>query len=105
MPEVREQEKEKLITLDEAAKYLNLTLREIKILVKKGQIPAYRLAGKHLRFKKSQLESFQPKIIKGEDVLEAATFTEKIKDFIYFHDFYIFSLILVILILLIIFRF
>ncbi len=105
MPAVQEQEKEKLITLEEAAKYLNLSSREVKILVRKGQIPAYRLAGKHLRFKKSQLEGFQPKIVKGEDALEAATFSEKVKDFIYFHDFYIFSLILVILILLIIFRF
>lgn len=101
------QNEEKLISLEEAAKYLNLSSRAVKLLVNRGQITAYRLAGKHLRFKKSQLLDWQHKFahIESAEPVSEPNLMEKIKDFFYFYDFYIFSLILIVLILYIIFRF
>jgi len=100
------QNEEDLISLEEAAKYLSLSTRRLKILVKRGHIPAYRLDKRHLRFKRSQLENWRDKFIQGKEELDREpSLLEKIKDFIYFHDFYFFSLILIILILYIIFRF
>lgn len=103
------QNKEKFITLEEAAKYLKISAKAVNDLVDKGRIPAYHLPGKHLRFKKSQLQpgSFQDKILPREEAEAGAkpTFPERVRDFIYFYDFYIISLIFIILILFIIFRF
>ncbi|HQP91846.1 MAG TPA: helix-turn-helix domain-containing protein [Candidatus Omnitrophota bacterium] len=86
----------KLLTIREAAGYLNLTEKEIIDLSNAGDIPAYKVGGVYLRFKKEQLDLVKHKIKPNQSLvtIEGNTF-EKTKDFIYHNDFYFLSLIII----------
>ncbi len=79
--------------------------RIIKEMVDAGELPAYKIGGAFLRFKKSQLvlvkTSLQGKGIKKEEVQYDTETTgerrEAIKDFLYFNDFYILSVIVIVI--------
>ena len=128
---------EKLLNIDEVARYLNLPEKAVRELVEKGDLPAYKIGGSLLRFKKEQVESYRRrrdsvfitekasylnKKRQGADIdrqrlwidrkntleLSKATsysFWERLEDFLYYNDFYILSLILLILIVLAVFGF
>lgn len=107
---------EKLLSLKAAAEYLGVSERRLKEFADHGIIPAYRIAGIYLRFRSSQLLKFKDKILKiqaqyseyketrgNPDSEYSYTLGDKIKDFWYFYDFYIISLVVIILILMLIF--
>jgi excisionase family DNA binding protein len=50
---------EKLLTISEAARYLHISEDEIKRLVDVGEIPAYRIGGSFLRFRKEHLDAIR----------------------------------------------
>lgn len=112
--------KEKLLTLKEVADFLQLSEGEVKDFVAQGKIPAYKLGGEFLRFKKDQIEALKDRIqilrwkstqevravIKGEDkAVTKYSAWERIRDFVYFNDFYIFAIILIAILLFIILRY
>lgn len=92
---------EKLLTLREAASFLGIPEKEMRHLVKKGDIPAYQIGGLYLRFKEEQILSLKSRFLKQGSIAsheekEHGFATEnflvsKIKDFFYFNDFYIIS--------------
>lgn len=95
---------EKLLNLDEVCEYLNISEKELRLLVEKGKIPAYRLGGTILRFKKEQIDEIKQQgvpqlteIEKSTEVSAAAGYSrgEKFKDFLYYYDFYILALIII----------
>ena len=94
---------EHLYSLKEAADYLGIGENRLKELVRKRVVPAYKIGGTHLRFRQDQLSIAHSTI--NEPAREAIYFAkeihqtgfEKVKDFFYFNDFYIISLILVII--------
>jgi len=119
----------KLFTLSELVDYLGIDADEITDFVDAGVIPAYKIAGELLRFQKEQIDAIRAEIdakIKNKkksfvkktpgiekvstkpkrlvSSLEGDTLLDKISDFFYFNDFYIFSGIFVILLLAVIFR-
>ncbi|MBU4376076.1 MAG: helix-turn-helix domain-containing protein [Candidatus Omnitrophica bacterium] len=119
---------EKLLNIKEVAEYLGLSEEKVKRLVSAGDIPAYKIAGLLLRFKKDQIDQYKRKIISGDTTQaipasfrierkagaarrafakeEAAvpySVMEKLEDFLYYNDFYILSLILLLLVLFAIF--
>jgi excisionase family DNA binding protein len=107
---------EKLLNINEVAEYLGLSPEGVRKLVNKGEIPAYQIGGVFLRFKKSQIEEVikkgfstcQPSLTSSEPFLaqdssEDYSFCEKLKDFLYFNDFYIISIIIILIILIVIF--
>ncbi len=118
----------KLLTLSELADYLNLDADKIIGFVDSGVIPAYKIAGELLRFQKDQIDAIRteidtkvknaslpfvetPKIKKSRTKLkglsgkqEEDTFFDKLSDFFYFNDFYIFSGVFIVLLLVIIFH-
>ena len=131
---------EKLLTVEEVSQYLNLSEEAIKELVEKGELPAYKIGGSFLRFKKLQVELYQrrrdsdflakkalsrDRNVRDSFVKERTegvlwfdrgrvsrsgkvisyTFWEKLEDFLYYNDFYILSVILLVLIVLAIFKF
>jgi excisionase family DNA binding protein len=53
---------EKLLTIQEVAKYLNLPEEEVKRLVDIGEIPAYKIGGTFLRFRKEQIDAMRQEI-------------------------------------------
>lgn len=95
-----------LLNIREAAVYLGVGERAIKEMVDSGQLPAYRIGGAFLRFKKSQLaitkasmankekkeEPRPPK--QKEDISERAG---TMRDFLYFNDFYILSVVVIVI--------
>ena len=50
---------EKLLTLDEAARRLSLPADDVELLIQEGELPAFRLGGRHLRIRLADLEALQ----------------------------------------------
>jgi excisionase family DNA binding protein len=97
--------KEKLLTIREAAQYLEVTERQIIDLSEKGVIPAYKVGGVYLRFKKEQLDEARKYIQpSAEDEVIEYSFRDKLRDFLYYNDFYIFSLLSISILIYLIFK-
>ena len=101
---------EKLLSTKEVSRYLGISEAELRELVDKGEIPAYRLGGTILRFRKDQIDEIKargiPKSAGFEEETQgsaALSRLERLRDFLYFNDFYIISAIIVIVLLVIIF--
>lgn len=102
---------ERLITIKEVSEILNISEDKIKEFTEKGQIPAYKIGGIYLRFKREEIEKlrnkFSPEGEKNETsdlkVKDSWTFSQKIKEFFYFYDFYILCFLIIILLLTLIF--
>ena len=113
---------EKLLSLKELSDYLNISEEEIRKFVDDNIIPAYRIGGSFLRFRKEQIDAIKDEICtrtphavpqyrvkvdfsKKEAIIESReTIVDKISDFFYFSDFYIISLVLIGAMLFVIFR-
>ena len=112
---------EKLLTLKEASELLDISEDEVSAFVEKGELPAYRIGGRFLRFRQEQIEAIRREIPRkafqkplkrdtSETEREKAYLAksqsplDKIADFFYFNDFYIVSAALITLILLFIFK-
>lgn len=101
---------EKLLNIREVCQYLGLSEQELRELVDRGEIPAYRLGGTILRFREDQIDRIKargiPKVTKTEENFlstAADSRLERLKDFLYFNDFYIISVIIIVILLIIIF--
>jgi len=97
---------EKLLTIRDVALYLNISEREVMDLAEQGRIPAYKIAGVYLRFRREQVELYKRSLDPAKVPVrnDIYTFRDKVSDFIYYNDFYILSAIIVLLMLLFIFR-
>jgi excisionase family DNA binding protein len=86
----------KLLTIREVANYLNITEKEVIELAESGVVPAYKVGGVYLRFKKEQLNHIKHKIKPNQSLVSIeGTVSERVRDFIYHNDFYILSLIII----------
>lgn len=87
---------EKLYTVREAAHFLEVTERDIIDLSEKGLIPAYKVGGVYLRFRKDHLLSIKGKV-KSSTQGELATYDlrDRLSDFFYYNDFYLFSFLVI----------
>ena len=99
---------EKLLNIRDAAILLGVSEKEIIELAESGQIPAYKIGGVYLRFRRQQIEDFRRTFkqrygTKGS-AASKGSLREKIEDFLYFNDFYILSALLILLITMIIFK-
>ena len=101
---------EKLLNTKEVSVYLGIPEEELRRLVDKGEIPAYRLGGTILRFRKDQIDEIKLQGIRKLIEVEEETQTsagvnrlQSLKDFLYFNDFYIISVIIIVILLAVIF--
>ena len=100
---------EHLLSAKEAADYLSISETKLRELVRKKIIPAYKIGGSYLRFRKDQLNIARSTIQEpAREALYQAksveqTGLEKTRDFLYFNDFYIISLVLAIVAVMVIF--
>jgi excisionase family DNA binding protein len=88
--------KEKLLTTREASHYLGITEGEVIDLSEKGIIPAYKVGGVYLRFKKEQLDLIKDKI--EPTIREASlrySILDRLSDFFYYNDFYLLSVLII----------
>ncbi|MBL7155537.1 MAG: helix-turn-helix domain-containing protein [Candidatus Omnitrophica bacterium] len=112
---------EKLLTIQEASSLLAITEEGVKELVEKGALPAYKIDGRFLRFRREQIEAIKnelsaktttrlPKRPKKEyskrsrETAYAESFSDRVSDFFYFNDFYLISGAIILVIMWIIFR-
>jgi len=99
---------EKLLNVKEVCQYLGISEEDLRKLVGAGEIPAYRLGGTILRFRKDQIDKVKsrgiPKVVKEEALSTVPdSRMEKLKDLLYFNDFYIISAIIIVILLIVIF--
>ncbi|MDD5504954.1 MAG: helix-turn-helix domain-containing protein [Candidatus Omnitrophica bacterium] len=108
---------DRLLTLQEAADYLNLTEEEVRELVSEGRIPAYQVGGMYLRFKEEHILALKAELLSdpaaggvsaAQDKFRKAGHQNKtasrLKDFLYFNDFYIIAIGLILLLLYVIIK-
>jgi len=112
---------EKLLTVKEAAAFLGIPRTKIRELVASGELPAYKIGGKFIRFRKEQVEAIRQEILTriGSAISRTApreeikplpeadyseSYRDRVLDFFYFNDFYLACAGVTILILFFIFR-
>lgn len=59
---------EKLLSIKEVAEHLKLSEEEVKRLVDIGEIPAYKIGGSFLRFRREQIEAIKNEVSSFEKV-------------------------------------
>ena len=92
------------ISVRETAQILGISEKKVMDLIEEHKLQAYRIADKFLRLKKVEVLSLRNTgHVSKEHVQLAYTGAERIKDFFYFNDFYLFSLLVVLSLLYVIF--
>jgi len=98
---------EKLLTVREVSILLSISEKEVMDLAQAGVIPAYKVGGVFLRFKKDQVHDYKksahPSLAKVS-IRKPTPLQERISDFFYFNDFYIIAGLLILVLLFIIFK-
>ena len=91
---------EKLLTVRDVSIQLGVSEKDVLDLAENGGIPAYKVGGVYLRFKKEQVDEYGKKhhdLRQKSAEKEASTPQDKLRDFFYFTDFYILAAALIIL--------
>lgn len=98
---------EKFLTVREVAQMIGGTEKDVLNLAEDGALPAYRIGGVYLRFKKAQVLEFK----KNHGSLSPAPVSAdkdsgflRLKDFLYLHDFYILAFGIIAMLLVMIFH-
>jgi len=94
----------RFLTSKEAADYLGITEDELNDLSKVHQITAYKIGGIYTRFKVDDLEICRRKGVTKSGKNYNSNRFENIRDFFYFNDFYIYSCVVIAVILYFIFK-
>lgn len=98
---------ERLLTIRDVSIILGISEKEVIDLAETGKIPAYKIGGVYLRFKRDQIEKLRRSSAHSFKLpRHRAKYPprERIRDFFYFNDFYILAALIIILMLVIIFR-
>ena len=97
--------KMRLITLREASEILNIPENEIIDLAKANKIPHYFIGGEFIRFRKDDLLRVKDNLYKALNIKpKHYNFRDRLRDFFYYNDFYIFSTAVIIFLCVFIFR-
>lgn len=95
---------DQFISVRETAQILGISEKKVMDLIDGGKLQAYRIADQFLRLKKTEVQSMRNTgDVISENVSFAYTFPERIKDFFYFNDFYILSILTIVALLYVIF--
>ena len=89
---------EKLLTVRDVSVILGVFEKDVLDLSEKGIIPAYKIGGLYLRFKKDQVEQYKKTHHRAHpesQVKETRVLQDRIQDFFYFNDFYILAALLI----------
>lgn len=98
---------EKLLTVRDVSVLLEVSEKDVLDLAEKGTLPAYKVGGAYLRFKKEQVNEYKKCRSNSHHKSpekEIAGPEDKIRDFFYFNDFYIFAAALIILLGFLVYR-
>jgi len=91
------------ISVRETAQLLGINEKKVMDLIETKDLHAYKIANQFLRLKKSEVLNLRNSgSVKDEANIIPYTSLERIKDFLYFNDFYILSTLLIIVLVYII---
>lgn len=92
--------KDKLFTTREASHVLGISEKDVIELAGKNHIPHFKVAGEFLRFKREDMLKIKSKIKRKYNLPEKKYhLLEGIREFIYFNDFYLVSMVITIFLL------
>ena len=93
-----------LLSREEVRHYLEVEEPDLEQLIGRGKLHAYKIGGEYLRFRKEEVLSVRQELQSGrKDQLTIPWFV-RLRDFWKFNNFYILSLILIVVLLLIVVR-
>ncbi len=96
---------EKLLTVRDVSSILGISEKDVLDLAENGVVPAYKVGGLYLRFKREQIEEAKSKgLIAVSSTGSRYTFSERFSDFFYYNDFYILAFLFILLMLVLIFQ-
>ncbi len=97
--------KEKLLTTREVSQFLNISEKDVIELTQQGKMPHFKLAGEFLRFKREGIVNLKKEIQKKFNIhKEVSPWTERIREYLYFNDFYIASACIILILSWVIFK-
>lgn len=92
------------ITVRETAQILGTSEKKVMDLIEVKKLQAYRIADQFLRLKRAEVMAIRTSgEVASENVQHEYTTLERIKDFIYFNDFYIVATTVIIALIYVIF--
>lgn len=98
---------ERFLTVRDVSLLLGVSEKEVMELAESGAIPAYKVGGVYLRFKREQVLEYKkhskavsPKL----EPLKEYSLGDRLSDFFYFNDFYILAGLIVAILLFFIFQ-
>ena len=85
---------------------MSLSEKAVVDLAESGELPAYKVGGVFLRFKKEQVYEYRKKtsLHHKDKSQKVRSFIDRFKDFTYFNDFYFLALLLIAILLFIILK-
>jgi len=93
------------ISVREAAQILGISEKKIMDMVQDKKLQAYRIADQFLRLKKEEVLGLRNTgTIANENIQYPYTRSERLKDFFYYNDFYMFSAFVIVILLLMVLR-
>ncbi|MDD5128353.1 MAG: helix-turn-helix domain-containing protein [Candidatus Omnitrophica bacterium] len=98
---------EKLLTVRDVSVILGVFEKDVLDLAEKGIIPAYKIGGLYLRFKKEQVEQYKKAHLNEHpecQIKEEKALQDSLYDFLYFNDFYILAAFLIALLGFLVYR-
>jgi excisionase family DNA binding protein len=85
---------EKLISAKEAAGILGITESEVRRLSEKGQLPAYLIGEKFMRFRQAEVLGIKERAEVRSAAADRRPLGERLRDFISFYDYYVVSFLI-----------
>ena len=92
--------KEKLFTTREVSHTLGISEKDVIALANRNLVPHFKVAGEFLRFKREDILRIKPAIKKKYNIPEKKDRSlERVREFLYFNDFYLVSAMIIIILL------
>lgn len=89
--------REKLLTTREVSNYLGIPEKDIINLSNANLLPHFKLGGEFLRFRRDDILKVKPAIKKRYNLPEQKSHrVERMREFLYFNDFYLVSAIIIV---------
>lgn len=88
---------EKLLTLEEAARRLGIPADDVEAMVKSGRLSAFRLGGSLLRLRLQDVEAVGQR--QKPKAAPSPVPQDRLLDFLYYNDFYLISILVILTLL------
>ena len=84
------------ITVRETAQILAVSEKKVMDLIEGGKLQAYKIADQFLRLKRNEVVNMlSTGQVVSENIAQGYSAGERLKDFFYFNDFYLVSLVII----------